>query len=83
MTCLFQTHEATNENDLDFAIPDFRLGTHSDNEEEDRNDRVGTYRGIRAARYDGCWNWRTLKVIVAILKFILCKQEANATQKEV
>ena len=31
---------------MDFAIPDFRLGTHSDNEEEDRNDRVGTYRGI-------------------------------------
>ena len=32
------------------AIPVYRLGTHSDNEEEDRNDRVGTYRGIRAAR---------------------------------
>ena len=26
------------------------LGTHSDNEEEDPNDCVGTYRGIRAAR---------------------------------
>ena len=36
------------ENDLDFAIPVFRLGTLSDNE-EDRNDRVGTYREIRAA----------------------------------
>ena len=36
--------------DLDFAIAVFRLGTHSDNEEEDRNDRVGTYRGIRTAR---------------------------------
>ena len=49
---LFQTLEATDENDLDLiiAIPVFRLGTHSDNEEEDRNDRVGTYRGIRAAR---------------------------------
>ena len=33
---------------MDFAIPVFRLGTHSD-KEEDRNDRVGTYRGIRAA----------------------------------
>ena len=50
MICLFQTLEATDENDLDFAIQVFRLGTHSDNEEEDRNDRVGTYRGIRAAR---------------------------------
>ena len=47
---LFQTVEATDENDLDFAIPFFRLGTHSDNEDEDRYDRVGTYRGIRAAR---------------------------------
>ena len=47
---LFQTLEATDGNDLDFAIPVFRLGTHSDNEEEDRNDRVGTYRGIMAAR---------------------------------
>ena len=47
---LFQTLEATDENDLDFAIPVFRVGTHSDNEEEDRNDRVGSYRGIRAAR---------------------------------
>ena len=28
----------------------FRVGIHSDNEEEDRSDRVGTYRGIRAAR---------------------------------
>ena len=68
---LFQTLEATDENDLDLVIPVFRVGTHSDNEEEDRNDRVATYRGIRAARQDGCWNWRTLKVIVAMLKIIL------------
>ena len=47
---LFQTLEATDEIDLDFAIPVFRLGTHSDNEEEDRNNHVGTYRGIMAAR---------------------------------
>ena len=47
---LFQTLEATDENDLDFAIPVFRLGTHSDNEEEDRNDRVGTHRGIKVER---------------------------------
>ena len=46
---LFQTLEATDENDLDLAISVFRVGTHSDNE-EDRSDRVGTYRGIRAAR---------------------------------
>jgi len=50
MTCLFRTLEATDENDLDFAIPGFRLGTHSDNEEEDRNDRVSTYRGITTVR---------------------------------
>ena len=42
---LFQTLEATDENDLDFAIPVLRLGTCRDNKEEDRNDRVGTYRG--------------------------------------
>ena len=41
--------EATDENDLDFAIAVFRVGTHIDNE-ENRSDRVGTYRGIRAAR---------------------------------
>ena len=45
---LFQTLEATDENDLDSAISVFRVGIHSDNEEEDRSDRVGsgTYRGI-------------------------------------
>ena len=43
----FQTLEATDENDLDFAIPVFRVETHNDNEEEDRSDRVDTYRGIR------------------------------------
>ena len=47
---LFQTLEATDENDLDLAISVFRVGIHSDNEEEDRSDRVGTYRGIRVAR---------------------------------
>ena len=47
---LFQTLEATDENDLDFAIPVFRVGTYSDNEEEDRSDRVGTYRRVWAAR---------------------------------
>ena len=47
---IFQIIEATDEKELDFAIPVFRLGTHSDNEEEYRNDRVGTYREIRAAR---------------------------------
>ena len=60
----------------------------SDNEEENRNDRVGTYRGIRASRYDGCWNCRTLKVIVAILKFILwrtgsqCKSERTGVMRQ-
>ena len=46
----YSKHSATDENDLDLAISVFRVGTHSDNEEEDRSDRVGTYRGIRAAR---------------------------------
>ena len=39
---LFQTLEATDEKDLDLAISVFRVGIHSDNEEEDRSDRVGT-----------------------------------------
>ena len=39
---LFQTLEATDENDLDFAISVYLLRTHRDNEEEDLNDRVGT-----------------------------------------
>ena len=47
---LFQTLEATDENDLDLAISVFRVGIHSDNEEEDCSDRVGTYHGIRVAR---------------------------------
>ena len=46
----FQIYEATDENDLDVAIAVFRLGTHIDNEEEDRNDHVGTYCGIKAAK---------------------------------
>ena len=47
---LFQVSEATDENDLDLAIAFFREGMHIDKEEEDRSDRVGTYRGTRAAR---------------------------------
>ena len=42
--------KATDENDLDFAIAIFCEGTHIDKEEEDQSDRVGTYRGTRAAR---------------------------------
>ena len=42
---LFQNYEATDANDLDFAIVVFRVGTHIDKEEEDRSDRVGIYRG--------------------------------------
>ena len=40
--------EATDENDLDLAIAVFREGMHIEKEEEDRSDRVGTYRGRRA-----------------------------------
>ena len=47
---LFQVSEATDENDLDLAIAVFREGMHIDKEEEDRSDRVGTYRGTRTAR---------------------------------
>ena len=47
---LFQVSEVTDENDLDLAIAVFREGTHIDKEEEDRSNRVGTYRGTRAAR---------------------------------
>ena len=39
--------QATDENDLDLAIAVFREGTHIEKEEEDRSDRVGTYRGTR------------------------------------
>ena len=63
--------EATDENDLDLAIAVFREGMHIDKEEEDRSDRVGTNRGTRAARLDGCWKCNSLKAMVAILKFIL------------
>ena len=47
---LFKKYEATDKNGLDFDIAVFHVGTHIDTEEEDRNDRVGTYRGIMAAR---------------------------------
>ena len=47
---LFQVSEATDENNLDLAIAVFREGMHVDKEEEDRSDRVGTYRRTRAAR---------------------------------
>ena len=47
---LFQRCEATEENDSDFAIVVFRIGTCIDKEEEDRSDHVGTYRGMREAR---------------------------------
>ena len=42
--------EATDENDLEFAMVVFRGRTHIDNDEEGRSARVGTYRGMRIAR---------------------------------
>ena len=42
--------EATDEKDLELATAVFREVMHIDKEEEDRSDRVGTYRGTRAAR---------------------------------
>ena len=47
---LFQVSEATDEKDLDLAIAVIREGMDIDKEEEDRSDRVGTYRGTMAAR---------------------------------
>ena len=44
-----QSLEATDEKDLDLAIAVFREWTHIAKEEE-RSDRVGTYRGTRASR---------------------------------
>ena len=43
-------YEAIDENDSEFAIEVFCVGTQIDKEEEDRSDRVGTYRRIRAPR---------------------------------
>ena len=42
--------EATDENDLEFAMVVFCGGTHIDNDEEERSAHVGTYRGMRVAR---------------------------------
>ena len=47
---IFQVSEATDEKDLDFAIAGFCEGMDIDKEEEDRSDRVGTYRGTMAVR---------------------------------
>ena len=47
---LFQVSEATDENDSDLAFAVFLEEMHIDKEDEDRSDRVGTYRGTRAAR---------------------------------
>ena len=67
----FQVFEATDKNDSVLIMVVFRGGTHGDNDEEERNARVGTYFGMKDARKDGCWNCNTLKVIAAILKLIL------------
>ena len=40
---LFQALEATDENDLDCAIPVFRLRTHSDNEKEEEEEEEELY----------------------------------------
>ena len=47
---LFQVSEATDEKDLDIAIAVLREGMDIDKEEDDRSDRVGTYRGTITAR---------------------------------
>ena len=47
---LFQMSEATDEKDLELAIAVFREVVQIDNKENDRSDRIGTYRETRAAR---------------------------------
>ena len=42
--------EATDENDLEFAMVVLREGAYIDNDEEERSARVGTYFGMRDAR---------------------------------
>ena len=48
---IFQICEATDENDLDFAIAVFRVGTHVDNE-EDRSDHMIDMAHIDMAHID-------------------------------
>ena len=53
----FQIFGATDEIDLEVAMEVLRIGTHIDKDEEDRrirSDRTGAYRGMSAARYNGC-----------------------------
>ena len=84
----FQMLETTDENNLEFAMVVLRGGTHIDNNEEERSARVGPYFGMRDARWDGCWNWSTFKVIVAILKLILwrtgsqCRSERTGVMRQ-
>ena len=47
----FQIFEATDANDLEVATVVLRGETHIDKNEEERSARVGTYRGMRNARY--------------------------------
>ena len=49
MVTYSQVSETTDENDLDLAIAVFCEGVHIDKEEEDRSDRVGTYRETEAS----------------------------------
>ena len=63
--------EATDENDLDLAIAVFREGMHIDKEEEDRSDRVGTYRGDKGSKIGWLSEMQYIEAMVAILKFIL------------
>ena len=65
---LFQKYKATDENDLDFAIAVFRGGTHIDKEEEDRSDRVGRYRGMRAVRIGWLLELQNLEIDSGNLK---------------
>ena len=46
----FQMLEATDENDLEFAMVVLRGGAHIDNDEEEWSACIGTYFGMRDAR---------------------------------
>ena len=62
----FQIFEATDAKDLKVAMVVLRGETHIDKDEKEQSVHVGTYRGMRDKRQDGCWNFSTLKVTVAI-----------------
>ena len=80
---LFQTLEATDENDFDLAISVFRVGTHSDNEEEDRSDSCWHIPWNKGGEVRWLLELENLESYSSNLEiYSVAKQEANATQRE-